>query len=138
MPLAAKEHSCSVVEAYLWGLLPDNEQVLARWATKFQVSARNVFALISDVGEDCAGAVQFVTPERLDALRLHDCGVSPLSSGGELDHILDGFVGAVRRGDRWFPGDCWAGVEDRGGDGSGWFGSGPHSRLWKNRKSSAT
>jgi serine/threonine-protein kinase HipA len=43
--------------------------VLARWATKFQVSARNVFALISHVGEDCAGAVQFVTPERLDAVR---------------------------------------------------------------------
>ena len=54
------------VEAFLWGLLPDNEHVLARWATKFQVSARNVFALISHVGEDCAGAVQFVTPERLE------------------------------------------------------------------------
>jgi serine/threonine-protein kinase HipA len=33
------------------------------------VSARNVFALISHVGEDCAGAVQFVTLERLDAIR---------------------------------------------------------------------
>ena len=69
MPLAAKEHGRSVVEAYLWGLLPDNDRVLDRWAAKFQVSARNVFALISHVGEDCAGAVQFVTPERLDALR---------------------------------------------------------------------
>ena len=69
MPIAAKEHGRSVVEAFLWGLLPDNEQVLARWAAKFQVSARNVFALISHVGEDCAGAVQFVTPERLEAIR---------------------------------------------------------------------
>ena len=43
--------------------------MLDRWAAKFQVSARNVFALISYVGEDCAGAVQFVTPERLDDLR---------------------------------------------------------------------
>jgi serine/threonine-protein kinase HipA len=58
-----------LVEAFLWGLLPDNEQVLARWASKSQISARNVFALISNVGEDCAGAVQFVTPERLDAIR---------------------------------------------------------------------
>jgi len=49
--------------------LPDNELVLNRWATKFQVSARNVFALISHVGEDCAGAVQFVIPDRLDAIR---------------------------------------------------------------------
>jgi serine/threonine-protein kinase HipA len=68
-PLAAKEHGPSVVQAFLWSLLPDNELVLDRWATKFQVSARNVFALISHVGEDCAGAVQFVTPDRLDATR---------------------------------------------------------------------
>jgi serine/threonine-protein kinase HipA len=69
MPIAAKEHGRAAVEVLLWGLLPDNEQVLARWAAKFQVSARNVFALISHVGEDCAGAVQFVTPERLEAIR---------------------------------------------------------------------
>jgi serine/threonine-protein kinase HipA len=63
-PLAAREHGPSAVQAFLWGLLPDNELVLSRWATKFQVSARNAFALLSHVGEDCAGAVQFVTPER--------------------------------------------------------------------------
>ncbi|MBR0966997.1 type II toxin-antitoxin system HipA family toxin [Bradyrhizobium diazoefficiens] len=69
MPLAAEEHGPSAVQAFLWGLLPDNERVLDRWAKKFQVSARNVFALISHVGEDCAGAVQFVTPDRLEILR---------------------------------------------------------------------
>ena len=68
MSLAAKQHGRAVTEAFLWGLLPDNERVLARWAAKFQVSARNVFALLSHVGEDCAGAVQFVTPARLEAL----------------------------------------------------------------------
>ena len=69
MPLGAKEHGRTVVEAFLWGLLPDNDRVLSNWAAKFHVSARNVFALISNVGEDCAGAVQFVTPERLSAIR---------------------------------------------------------------------
>ena len=34
MPLAAKEHGCSVVEALLLGLLPDNERVLARQKNK--------------------------------------------------------------------------------------------------------
>lgn len=68
MPLAAAEHGSGAVEAFLWGLLPDNEQVLDRWARKFHVSARNVFALIAHVGEDCAGAVQFVPPERLDTV----------------------------------------------------------------------
>ena len=69
MPLGSKEHGRAVIEAFLWGLLPDNERVLARWGAKFQVSPRNVFALISHVGEDCAGAVQFVAPDRLDAIR---------------------------------------------------------------------
>jgi serine/threonine-protein kinase HipA len=32
------------------------------------VSAKNPFALIANVGEDCAGAVQFVREERLDAV----------------------------------------------------------------------
>tara|TARA_Y100000813_G_scaffold182612_1_gene152457 strand:- start:47 stop:1189 length:1143 start_codon:yes stop_codon:yes gene_type:complete len=68
MPLAAAEHGHDVIEAFLWGLLPDNDRVLDRWARRFQVSARNAFALLSHVGEDCAGAVQFVSPERIDAL----------------------------------------------------------------------
>ena len=69
MPLAASQHGRAVIEAFLWGLLPDNERVLDRWAAKFQVSARNVFTLISHVGEDCAGAVQLVTPQRLGVMR---------------------------------------------------------------------
>ena len=35
MPLAAAEHGPGVVEPFLWGLLPDNEHVLDRWAQKF-------------------------------------------------------------------------------------------------------
>ena len=68
MPLAAVEHGHRPVEAFLWGLLPDNDTILERWARRFQVSARNPFALISHVGEDCAGAAQFVRPDRLDAV----------------------------------------------------------------------
>ena len=68
MPLAASEHPHDVIEAFIWGLLPENELVLERWAKKFQVSARSAFALISQVGEDCAGAVQFVRPDRLNAI----------------------------------------------------------------------
>jgi serine/threonine-protein kinase HipA len=68
MPLVTASHRHKLIEAYLWGLLPDNEFVLERWARKFQVSARNAFALISHVGEDCAGAVQFARPERVRKL----------------------------------------------------------------------
>lgn len=68
MPLTAAEHGHRSIEAFLWGLLPDNAQVLDRWARRFQVSARNPFALMSHVGEDCAGAVQFVRPDRLNEI----------------------------------------------------------------------
>ncbi len=68
MPLAAIEHPHTAIDAFIWGLLPDNELILGSWAKKFQVSARNPFSLISHVGEDCAGAVQFVLPDRMDAV----------------------------------------------------------------------
>jgi serine/threonine-protein kinase HipA len=66
LPLAARDHGHTPINAFLWGLLPDNPLILDRWAKRFHVSPRNAFALIGKVGEDCAGAVQFVTPERLD------------------------------------------------------------------------
>ena len=69
MPLASAEHGHARIEAFLWGLLPDNDRVLENWGRRFQVSPRNVFRLITHVGEDCAGAVQFVRPERLEALQ---------------------------------------------------------------------
>jgi len=70
MPMAPELYGHRKIEPFLWGLLPDNEIVLGQWARKFHVSARNAFGLIANVGEDCAGAVQFVRPERLDAVRL--------------------------------------------------------------------
>jgi serine/threonine-protein kinase HipA len=65
MPLAGKVHPHSAIEPFIWGLLPDNDQVLARKGREFSVSPRNAFRLISFLGEDCAGAVQFIRPERL-------------------------------------------------------------------------
>ena len=64
MPLVIAEYEHGRIEPWLWGLLPDNADVLARWGQRFQVSPRNAFALIGAVGEDCAGAVQFVAPDR--------------------------------------------------------------------------
>lgn len=68
MPLAAQSHSGNAVGAFLWGLLPDNELIIQDWSRRFHVSARQPFGLIGAVGEDCAGAVQFVIPDRLEAV----------------------------------------------------------------------
>ena len=66
MPLEAATHGHKEVEAYIWGLLPDNNALLASWGQRFGVSPRNPFRLLSRVGEDCAGAAQFIQPARLD------------------------------------------------------------------------
>ncbi|RKQ91626.1 serine/threonine-protein kinase HipA [Solirubrobacter pauli] len=67
MPLALGEHGDAVVTPWLWGLLPDNDQVLERWAKRFQVSPASPFSLLaSPVGEDCAGAVRFVDAKDVD------------------------------------------------------------------------
>ena len=68
MPLTAIRHAQSSIEPFLWGLLADNDRVLERLAQRYQVSAKNVFRLLSHVGEDCAGAIQLVRPERLEEL----------------------------------------------------------------------
>lgn len=68
MPLAQREHKHDTVEAFLWGLLPDNERVLERWAREFQASARSPFELLAHVGEDCAGAVQLAREDRVHTL----------------------------------------------------------------------
>ncbi len=68
MPLMAVEHPHQSIDAFLRGLLPDSDFVLEQWAKRFQVSARNALKLLEHVGEDCAGAIQFVSAEREDAL----------------------------------------------------------------------
>jgi serine/threonine-protein kinase HipA len=69
MPLALAEHGNARIDPYLWGLLPDNEQILDKWGRKYHVSARSAFGLVSHVGEDSPGAVQFVLPERVERIK---------------------------------------------------------------------
>ena len=65
MPLVVAQHEHVRIEPWLWGLLPDNEAILARWGQRFHVSPRNAFALLGAVGEDCPGAIQLVRPDRV-------------------------------------------------------------------------
>lgn len=78
LPLAKASHSDGAIRPFLQGLLPDNPAVLDAWARRFQVSPRNPFDIIKQVGEDCAGAVQFIRPERLERIL-----------AGELDSLTE-------------------------------------------------
>lgn len=100
MPPISRTHSGKAVEAFLWGLLPDNEQTLARWARRFQVSARNPFALLKHVGRDCAGAVQFLPPG--EPVSAQDDEVEPLTEqevGARLRELREDGSAARRVGD---------------------------------------
>jgi len=65
MPTTPTLYTGRRVLNFLRELLPDNARTLDAWGRRFQVSPRNPIALLSHVGEDCAGAVQFVTEPRL-------------------------------------------------------------------------
>lgn len=67
MPIQVASHSDQTITPWLWGLLPDNDAVLRRWAREFHVSPSSAFSLLrTPIGEDCAGAVQFAPPDELD------------------------------------------------------------------------
>jgi len=68
MPTAVRTHPDRVVTPWLWGLLPDNDAVLARWARAFHASASPFSLLATQIGLDCPGAVRFVKSDHLDDL----------------------------------------------------------------------
>jgi serine/threonine-protein kinase HipA len=92
MPLNRRRHGDTVVRPFLEGLLPDNNAILDAWAKRFQVSARNPFALLAHMGEDCPGAVRFVRPERLEELTKTDGGSIEWLGEDQIADRLDELV----------------------------------------------
>ena len=107
LPLDEPEHGDARITPWLWGLLPDNPAVIARWARHFQVAASSPFALLSTpVGEECAGALRLVRPERLDAA---------LTGAGGID---------------WLDGDALeARLRELRQDATAWLGQGFSGRF---------
>lgn len=90
LPRQIHEHTGARLEAWLWGLLPDNDAVLRRWGREFHVSASSPFALLSTpVGEDCAGAVRFLAPERVQQLLDPPGEIAWLTEEEVAEHLRD-------------------------------------------------
>ena len=93
MPLAVRTHQDGrgrrIVTNFLWGLLPENDAVLARWGRHYQVPISSPYPLLSTpVGEDCAGGVAFCPPDDLPRL---------LDRPGHIDWLTDSEVaGRIR------------------------------------------
>ncbi len=81
---AEARHADARITPWLWGLLPDNADVLGRWGRDFGVSVASPFPLLgTQVGLDCAGAVQFCAPDEIDGLS---------NSGGDITWLSEADV----------------------------------------------
>ncbi|HEX4267672.1 MAG TPA: type II toxin-antitoxin system HipA family toxin [Steroidobacteraceae bacterium] len=103
MPLAEISHPQKSVWPYLWNLLPENPNVLQRWAQEYHVSAANPFKLLAHVGADVPGAAQFIPPEQRAAIQSEQHPIIDWISMDELRERLIQLradVAAIRR-----PGD---------------------------------
>jgi serine/threonine-protein kinase HipA len=90
MPTQVASHSDHVITPWLWGLLPDNDAVLARWARHFHVSASSPFSMLSTpIGEDCAGAVRFAPPDQLERVLARPGEVTWLDQDGVAQRLRE-------------------------------------------------
>ena len=75
-----RRHNWKVLGPWVQGLLPDRPDLLREWRRQFGIKDDNPLALLARVGEDLAGAVRFLRPERVEeALTAGD--VIPVSEG---------------------------------------------------------
>jgi len=60
LPLQEDAYSGAQVLAVFENLLPDNEQIRSRVASKFNAEGTDPYSLLSAIGKDCVGALQFL------------------------------------------------------------------------------
>ncbi|MFD4438499.1 type II toxin-antitoxin system HipA family toxin [Nocardia sp. NPDC058519] len=71
----------SALAPWLEGLLPDRPETLRQWRRRFGIADDNSsFSLLRHVGEDVAGAAQFVRPDRLDFIQERQGDLAELGS----------------------------------------------------------
>ncbi|EYT58650.1 transcriptional regulator [Dietzia sp. UCD-THP] len=66
MPRRRQPWGPDQVEPFLDGLLPDNQAARNEIARHYDAVTGNAFSLLAAVGRDCAGAVQFLPPDKAD------------------------------------------------------------------------
>ena len=117
-------HKGEVVGAYFENLLPDSAAIRTRLQSKFATASTGAFDLLTAIGRDCVGAVQFLpegqSPEgfdRIDAEPLSEAGVeraiAAALSGGRVvgqpieDDFRISIAGAQEKTALLFHGGKW-------------------------------
>lgn len=60
LPLTGKTYSGDIVSFYFENLLPDSEDILRKIAERTGAAGRDAYNLLSEIGRDCVGALQFL------------------------------------------------------------------------------
>ena len=104
MPVAPVTYTHARVEPFLEGLLPDREETRQAMGRELGVNGRNPFSLLSRMGLDCAGAVQFCPPADVPDV---------LARQGGLDPVDDQWIGDRLRVLRSDSGASWKSPRER-------------------------
>jgi serine/threonine-protein kinase HipA len=88
LPTAITTHVGHPVTAFLRGLLPESDAALDAIGRRHRIDTRDELALLSVIGKDCAGAVQFCAADEIEATirregSLQECSV------GDIEIRLD-------------------------------------------------
>ena len=105
MPCRPEPYPQKTVLPYLFGLLPDAEESRASVAREAGCSPNNAFGLLSYIGLDCPGAVQFCTPDKAAELGKRESAYVPLSDkeiGQRLEQLgTDAEASWMAERERW-------------------------------------
>lgn len=94
MQQSVRRYPKSKILPFLEGLLPDNESALRALAGAHGISANNPFALISVIGADVAGALQFLSPDSSKKPSEHSKHLSDV----EIERYLQQKIGEYSTG----------------------------------------
>jgi serine/threonine-protein kinase HipA len=89
LPASVRSHPDGAISPWLWGLLPDNEAVIRKWARDFHASASAFSLLSTPIGHDCPGAVRFAAPAALDDVLMRSGSVAWLSEQEVAQRLED-------------------------------------------------
>lgn len=86
LPLREDAYKGEAVAAVFENLLPDSDKLRRRVAEKVGADGTDAYSLLSQIGRDCVGALQFI-PENEDAVFSVDIGGEPVSDD-DIESIL--------------------------------------------------
>ncbi len=124
LPLREEPFKGREASDYFDNLLPDNDEIRAKVASRVNAESKKTFDLIYAIGHDCVGALQFVSQgakvlipgapegrligEREIATKLKNLGFFPLGLDAEADDFRISIAGAqektalLKKNDKWY------------------------------------